>query len=245
MGTSFRRTDFWDSLRGQVLRLFKGILRHSLTNHCLHTISSIFYLFLHHTVISSKQNKVSPAPLFNVVAVWRPTCMILDKRLGENPHSFGVSLRFCQDDWKNRYFCNVCQVMTEGCSFVFKFHTRSSCYFSCHILRLWPCLCRCSTKKWIHGLGITISGVIRIHMGGLLESFLSQVRAYIEGMLYLPTTKAYEDTMVVYAIQSCDKRTKWLNQVKTWLITVHHFLKWMLHTGPSQLHGLRDLGLDV
>ena len=83
MGTSFRRTDFWDSLRGQVLRLFKGILRHSLTNHCLHTISSIFYLFLHHTVISSKQNKVSPAPLFNVVAVWRPTCMILDKRLGE------------------------------------------------------------------------------------------------------------------------------------------------------------------
>ena len=82
-------------------------------------------------------------------------------------------------------------------------------------------------------------------MGGLLESFLSQVRAYVEGMLYLPTTKAYEDTMVVYAIQSCDKRTKWLNQVKTWLITVHHFLKWMLHTAPSQLHGLRDLGLDV
>ena len=51
-------------------------------------------------------------------------------------------------------------------------------------------------------------------MGGLLKSFLSHVRAYIEGMLYLPTTKAYEDTMVVYAIQSCDKRTKWLNQVK-------------------------------
>lgn len=153
MGTSFRRTDFWDCFRGQVLRLFKGVLRHSLTNHCLHTISSIFYLFLHHTVISSKQNKVSPPPLFNVVAVWIPTCMILDKRLGENPHSFGDGLRFSQDDTKNRYFCNMCQVMTEGCSFVFKFHTRSSCYFSCHILRLWPCLCRCSTKKWIHGLG--------------------------------------------------------------------------------------------
>lgn len=83
MGTSFRRTDFWDSLRGQVLRLFNVILRHSLTNHCLHTISSIFYLFLHHTVISSKQNKVSPTPLFNVVVIQRPTCMILDKRLGK------------------------------------------------------------------------------------------------------------------------------------------------------------------
>ena len=136
MGTSFRRTDFWDSLRGQVLRLFKVILRHSLTNHCLHTISSIFYLFLHHTVISSKQNKVSPTPLFNVVAVQRPTCMILDNRLGEDPRSFGDSLRFRQDDWKKWYFCHVCQVMTEGCSFVFKCHTRSSCYFSCHILGL-------------------------------------------------------------------------------------------------------------
>lgn len=67
MGTSFRRTDFWDCFRGQVLRLFKGVLRHSLTNHCLHTISSIFYLFLHHTVISSKQNKVSPPPPYSML----------------------------------------------------------------------------------------------------------------------------------------------------------------------------------
>lgn len=93
MGTSFRRTDFWDSLRGQVLRLFKGILRHSLTNHCLHTISSIFYLFFC-TILSSPLNRTKYPPPFNVVAVWRPTCMILDKRLGENPHSFGDGLRF-------------------------------------------------------------------------------------------------------------------------------------------------------
>ena len=135
--------------------------------------------------------------------------------------------------------------MTEGCRFVFKFHTFFFCYFSWHILRLWPCLCRCSTKKWIHGLGTRISGVIRFHMGGLLKSFLSQVRAYIKGMLYLPTTKAYEDTMVVYAIQSCDKKNKVIESSKTWLITVHHFLKWMLQTAPSQLYGLRDMGLDV
>ena len=75
-------------------------------------------------------------------------------------------------------------------------------------------------------------------MGGLLESFLSQVRAYIKGTLYLPTTKAYEDTMVVYAIQSCDKRTKWLNQVKPdWSL--------FIHIAHSQLHGLRDMGLDM
>ena len=56
----------------------------------------------------------------------------LDQKLGEKPHSFGVRLRFCQDDRKNRYFCNVCQVLTEGCRSVLKFHTRSSCYFSFH-----------------------------------------------------------------------------------------------------------------
>lgn len=80
MGKSFRRTDFWDSSGGQVLRLFKGIPRHSLINHCLHTSSCIFYVILQHTAIPSKQDKVTPTPY----------SMLLQSK--DQPYDSGVTL---------------------------------------------------------------------------------------------------------------------------------------------------------
>ena len=90
----------------------------------------------------------------------------LDQKLGEKPYSFGVRLRSCQDDRKNSYFCNVYQVLTEGCRSVLKFHTRSSCYFSFHTVsyvsdNVYVVILQ---KKWIYGLGKRISGVIRIRI---------------------------------------------------------------------------------